>query len=300
MRIFVTGASGHIGSAVIPELLEAGHEVTGLARSDAAEAAVTALGASVRRGDIADIDAIRQCAAEADGVIHLALADRRQMRAGNVSEAAATQAAVVRALGDALAGTGKPLVTAAALGALGPLGRPSTEADPGSSAFSETAVLELGARGVRSSVVRLPPITHSRLDRHGFAPALIAIARRTGVAGYAGDGTNRWPAVHTLDAGHLYCLALEKAGPGTRWHAVDEEGIPMLEIAQSIAGHLDIPAASIPDDQLREHFGFLAMLIGLDVPATSLVTRRTLGWEPAHPGLLADFDDGCYFTAPPD
>jgi nucleoside-diphosphate-sugar epimerase len=159
-------------------------------------------------------------------------------------------------------------------------------------------VLELEARGVRSSVVRLPPITHSHLDRHGFAPTLIAIARRTGVAGYAGDGTNRWPAVHTLAVGHLYCLALEKAEPGTRWHAVDEEGIPMLEIAQSIADHLEIPSASIPDDQLQEHFGFLAMLIGLDVPATSLVTRRTLGREPTHPGPLADFDDGHYFICP--
>jgi nucleoside-diphosphate-sugar epimerase len=298
MRVFVTGASGHIASAVIPELIASGHHVVGLARSDEAAAAVAGLGASVRRGDLADLDGLRQAAAEADGVIHLALFDRRQMSSGTMRSMGADQQAVMGAFGDALAGTGKPLVTASARGALGPLGRPATEqdqADPGGPAAPEIAAVDLAQRGVRSSVVRLPLITHSTLDAHGFAPALIGIARKTGVAGYAGDGTNRWPAVHTLDAGHLYRLALEHAGAGTRWHAVGEEGIPLRDIAQAIAGHLGVPTASIPDSQLQDHFGFLAALIGLDLPASSHITRQRLGWEPTHPGLLADLDQGYYF-----
>ena len=153
-------------------------------------------------------------------------------------------------------------------------------------------------QGVRSSVVRVPPITHSTLDRHGFARALIAIARQTGVAGYPGDGANRWPAGHTLDVAHLYRLALEGAPAGTRWHAAGDEGIPVREIAQAIADHLGIPAVSIPADRLQEHFGFLAMLLTLDNPTSTLATRRDLGWEPVHPGLLADFDGGDYFTVP--
>jgi len=297
MRIFVTGASGHIASAVIPELITAGHEIVGLARSDTATAAVTGLGASVRRGDLDDLNEIKQAAAEADGVIHLAF-DHGQMRSGNMGGAVATELAVVGALGDALAGTGKPLVTTSALGALRPLGRPTTEQDPGAPggrADSEIATVDLAERGVRSSVVRLPPITHSTLDRHGFARVLITIAQNTGVAGYPGDGASRWPAVHTLDAGQLYRLALENAEAGTRWHAVGDEGIALREIAQSIADHLGVPTASIPADQLQEHFGFLAALIGLDIPASNHVTRHVLGWEPTHPGLLADLDQGDYF-----
>lgn len=298
MRVFVTGASGHIASAVIPELISAGHHVVGLARSETAAAAVADLGASVRRGDLGDLDGLRRAAAAADGVIHLALFDRRQMSSETMRGAGAEQQAVMGAFGDALARTGKPLVTASARGALGPLGRPVTEEDqasPGGPATAEIAAVDLARRGVRSSVVRLPLITHSALDTHGFAPALIAIARKAGVAGYAGDGTNRWPAVHTLDAAHLYRLALENAEAGTRWHAVGEEGIPLRDIAQAIAGHLGVPTASIPDGQLQEHFGFLAALIGLDLPASSHITRQRLGWEPTHPGLLADFDRGYYF-----
>ncbi len=297
MRVFVTGASGHIASAVIPELIRSGHDVVGLARSDMGASAVAALGASVRRGDLDDLDGIRQAAAEADGVIHLALFDSEQMRAGNMAAAVATQQAVLGAFGDVLAGTGKPLVTTSALGALGPLGRPSTEEDGGDPGRVdwEVTTLDLAARGVRSSVVRLPPITHSSLDRHGFASALIATAQNTGAAGYAGDGTNRWPAVHTLDAAHLYCLVLEKAEAGTRWHAVGDGGIPLRAIAQSIGNHLGVPTATIPADRLQEHFGFLAFLIGLDLPASNHLTRRRLGWEPTHPGLLADLDHGDYF-----
>jgi nucleoside-diphosphate-sugar epimerase len=301
MRVFVTGASGHLGSAIVPELLAAGHDVVGLARSDPAAAAVTALGATAHRGDLDDLDGIAVAAAGSDGVIHLAF-NHEQMRSGDFAAAVATDLAVVHALGDALAGTGKPLVGTSGTLALANLDRPGTEEDViagGPRIDAENAVIGFAARGVRSSVVRVPPITHSTLDHHGFARVLIAVAKQTGVAGYPGDGANRWPAGHTLDVGHLYRLALEDAPAGTRWHAVGDEGIPMREIAQSIGDHLGLPTTSIPDDQLEAHFGFLATLIGLDNPTSNVVTRRILGWEPTHPGLLADFDDGDYFTTPP-
>jgi nucleoside-diphosphate-sugar epimerase len=208
---------------------------------------------------------------------------------------------VVHMFGDALEGTGKPLVAASGTLALAYLGRMGTEEDaggPGPRTENENAVLSLAARGVRSSVVRIAPITHSTLDRHGFARVLIAIAKQTGVAGYPADGANRWPAGHTLDVGRLFRLALENAPAGTRWHAVGDEGIPMRDIARSIGDHLGIPDASIPDDQLQAHFGFLAMLIAVDNPTSNLITRRSLGWEPTHPGLLADFDSGDYFVTP--
>jgi nucleoside-diphosphate-sugar epimerase len=298
MRVFVTGASGHIGSAVVPELIAAGHEVTGLARSDAAATAVAALGATARRGDLDDLDGIKEAAAGSDGVIHLAF-KHEQMRSGDYATAVAADLAVVHALGDALAGTGKPLVIASGLLALAHLGRIGTEEDlgaPGGRTDAENAVTGFADRGVRSSVVRIPPITHSTLDRHGFARVLIAIAKQTGVAGYPGDGTNRWPAGHTLDVARLFRLALEDAPAGTRWHAAGDEGIPLREIAQSIGDHLGIPTASIPADRLEAHFGFLAMLIALDGPTSCLATRQILGWEPVHPGLIADFDNGDYFT----
>lgn len=298
MRVFVTGAGGHIASAVIPELISAGHQVVGLARSDESAAAVASLGASVRQGDLSDLDGLRQAATEADGVIHLALFDRRQLRPGSGGAGGVDQQAVFSAFGDALAGTGKPLVTASARGGLGPLGRPATEEDQGSPSgpsAAEFAAADLARRGVRSSVVRLPLITHSALDTHGFATILIGTARKTGIAGYAGDGTNRWPAVHTLDAARLYRLALENAEAGTTWHAVGEEGIQLRDIAENIAGHLGVPTASVPGEQLQEHFGFIGGLIALDLPATSQITRQRLGWEPTHPGLLADLDEGHYF-----
>ena len=301
MRVFVTGASGHIASAVVPELIAAGHDVVGLARSDTAAAAVTALGATVHRGDLDDLAGLRKAAEACDGVIHLAY-NHERMRSGDYAAAVAADLAAVRAFGDALAATGKPLVGTSGTLAVANLGRPGTEEDqgvPGGRTDAENAVTGFAEQGVRSSVVRIPPITHSALDRHGFARTLIAIARRTGVAGYPGDGANRWPAGHTLDVGHLYRLALENAPAGTRWHAAGDEGIPMREIAESIGDHLGIPTASIPADRMEAHFGFLAAVIGLDNPTSTLVTRRGLGWEPAHPGLLADFDDGDYFTTPP-
>ncbi|WP_433193872.1 SDR family oxidoreductase [Nocardia sp. CA-107356] len=308
MRVFVTGASGHIGSAVVSELVAAGHEVVGLARSDTAAATVTALGATARRGDLDDLDGLKAAAADYDGVIHVAF-KHDQMLSGHVAAAVAAELATVQALGDALAGTGKPLVTASGTGTFGQLGRPLTEEDAGtpsgeadagtphSRIDSEIAVVGFAERDVRSSVVRIPPITHSTLDRHGFARMLIATAEEKGFAGYPGAGANRWPAVHTLDVAHLFRLALEKAPAGTRWHAVGDEGIPLREIAQSIGDHLGLPTESISADRLQAYFGgFLAMVIAHDIPTSTRTTRRVLGWEPTHPGLLADFDEGNYFT----
>ena len=300
MRIFVTGASGHLGSAIVPELIAAGHDVVGLARSDAAAVTVAAFGATVHRGDLADLDGLAKAAADADGVIHLAF-DHERMRTGDWAAAIAADLDVLHAFGDALAGTGKALVGTSGTLAVANLGRPGTEEDagnPGGRTDAENAVIGFAERGVRSSVVRVPPVTHSPLDRHGFARTLIAIARQAGVAGYPGDGTNRWAAGHTLDVAHLYRLALEGAPAGTRWHAAGDEGIPVREIAQSIGDHLGLPAESIPEDRLQQHFGFLAAVIVLDNPTSTAVTRRVLGWQPTHPGLLADFDHGDYFPAP--
>ncbi len=299
MRVLVTGASGHIASAVVPELLASRHEVVGLARSDDSGATLTALGVMVHRGDLDDLEGLKAVAASSDGVIHLAF-KHDEMRSGNLAGAVAADLAVVHALGDALAGTRKPLVTASGTLLLAMVGRTATEDDatPPQAPRAEAgnAVIGFAERGVRSSIVRIPPITHSTLDRHGFARVLIEIARRTGVAGYPGDGANRWPAGHTLDVGHLFCMALEKAPAGSRFHAVGDEGIPTREIAQSIADHLGLQTVSIPHDQLETHFGFLATLIALDNPTSNLVTRRVLGWEPTHPGLISDFDHGDYFT----
>jgi nucleoside-diphosphate-sugar epimerase len=297
MRVFVTGASGHLGSAIVPELIAAGHDVTGLARSDQAATTVTALGATVHRGDLDDLDGLVKAAADADGVIHLAF-DHDRMRTGDWAAAITADLAVLHAFGDALAGTGKALVGTSGTLAVSNLGRPGTEEDagaPGGRTDAENAVLGFAERGVRSSVVRVPPITHSTLDRHGFARTLITIAKETGVAGYPGDGTNRWAAGHTLDVGHLYRLALEDAPAGARWHAAGDEGIPLRDIARSIGDHLGVPAESIPDGRMQEHFGFLATVIVLDNPTSTQTTRRTLGWQPTHPGLLADFDHGDYF-----
>jgi nucleoside-diphosphate-sugar epimerase len=299
MRVFVTGASGHIASAVIPELVAAGHEVTGLARSGAAAAAVAALGATVRRGDLDDLANLQEAAAESDGVIHLAF-KHEQMRSGAFQAAVAAELAVTDALGRALAGSGKPLVIASGTLGVAGLGRPATEADPGAGGGrmdAENAVLALADKGVRSSVVRIAPVTHGPLDGHGFAHVLIGIARQSGVAGYPGDGTSRWPAGHTLDVGHCFCLALEKAPAGTRWHPAGDEGIPQRQIAESIGRHLGLPVQGIPEDQVAAHFSFLGGFIGLDNPVSTAVTREVLGWEPTHPGLLEDFDNGTYFPS---
>jgi len=303
VQVFVTGASGHIASAVIPELLGAGHEVVGLARSDASAAAVEALGAKAHRGSLDDLDGLREAAAASDGVIHLAL-KHDAVRAGDWAAAIGADLRAKAAIGEALAGTGKPFagVSGTLALVLGGLRGTGTEADTpgaGPQADGENAVLALAGRGVRASVVRLPPTVHSSLDHRGYVPALIAIARDRGRAGYAGAGANRWPAVHTLDAARLLRLALESAPAGSRLHAVADEGVPFREIAAAIGRHLGVPAVSIPPEEAGAYFGFLAMFVSLDNPASSTLTRRLLGWQPEHPSLLDDLAQDHYFRDQP-
>jgi nucleoside-diphosphate-sugar epimerase len=292
MRVFVTGASGHIGSAVVPELIQAGHEVTGLARSDASAAAVKAMGAQVRRGDLADPDGLREATAGADAVVHLAF-DHETMMAGDFDGAVATDLAVVQAFGEALAGTGKTLI------GIGQTRTGDAQRDAAIDASPRSAVSRVIAgfteRGVRTILVAIPPVTHSTRDKAGFIPILIKIARDTGVSGYVGDGANRWPAGHTLDVATLYRLALEKAPAGSQLCAAAEQGITVREIAETIGRQLGVPAASIPAEQAAEHFAaFPFITLGITMP--NVETRRLLGWEPVHPGLIADLEAGHYFT----
>ncbi len=302
MRVFVTGASGHIGSAVVPELLGAGHQVVGLARSDTAAAVLEDAGAAVHRGNLDDLDGLREAAAASDGVIHLAF-DHQAMGAGDFLGAVAQNQRAIEAITAALEGSGKPFVGTSGtlmltLGGIG--GRPGTEEDViegGPRVDAENHVVGLADRGVRSSVVRLPPIVHSTLDRHGFVTILIAVARDTGAAAYVGDGSNRWPSVHTLDAARLYRLALEEAPAGSRLHAVADDGVPFRDIAAVIGHKLGVPTESIPAEDASERFAFLGAFVGLDNPTSSELTRRLLSWQPTHPGLLADLEESHYFEA---
>jgi len=300
MRVFVTGASGHIGSAVIPELQAAGHQIVGLARSDASAAALEARGVEVRRGDLDTLDVLHDASAAADGVIHLAF-KHDAMVSGDLEAAAEADLAATRTIADALAGTGKPLVGTSGTGVLALANLQGTGTEDvvlpgGYRVDTENLTVELAAQGIRTSVLRLPPTVHSSLDKHGFVPNLIGIARDKGVSGYIGDGANHWPAVHTLDAAHLYRLALEQAPAGSRLHAVDDEGVPLRQIAEAIGRHLGLPTASIAPENAGDHFGWFARFAALDNPTSSTRTRQLLDWKPEHSGLLADIDQGHYFN----
>jgi nucleoside-diphosphate-sugar epimerase len=309
MRVFVTGASGWIGSAVVPELIGAGHQVTGLARSDAAAVALTAAGAELHRGTLDDLDSLRRAAAAADGVIHLAFKHDIAFT-GDFQGAADADRGAIETFGEALVGSDRPFVIASGTLGLAP-GRVATERDghgPESAAALSSGgaqtrlhnaqmTLSLAARGVRSSVVRLPPTVHGEGD-HGFMAALVGIARARGVSGYIGDGSNRWPAVHRRDAAHLFRLALENAPAGSALHAVADEGVPIRTIAEVIARHLDLPVVAISAEDAGEHFGWLGGFLATDSPASSTLTRELLGWQPTQPGLIDDLEQGHYFDQP--
>jgi nucleoside-diphosphate-sugar epimerase len=294
VRIFVTGASGWIGSAVVPELLDAGHQVLGLARSDSAAARVAGLGADVQRGDLNDLDSLRAGAAAADGVVHLGYShDFTRME-----EAARMDLAAITTIGAQLAGTGGPFVVAS--GVLGlASGRAATEADLPDPAVHPRiagiqAALALRERGVRASSMRFAPTVHGAGD-HGFIAVLVGIAREQGCSAYIGDGDNHWSAVHRLDAAHLVRLAVDAAPAGAAVHAVAEEGVPTRAIAEAIGRGLDLPVVSVSADKAAAHFGWMARFFGTDARASNAATRELLGWQPARPGLLADLDAGHYF-----
>lgn len=293
MKVFVTGASGFIGSVTVRELIASGHQVVGLARSDKSAASVASMGAEVLRGDLDDLDSLRRGAAASDGVIHTAYIH------GSTDFAKASEAdrSAIETIGAVLAGSNRSFIVSAGTPGLVE-GRVVTEDDttePTIGRFSEVAALLLTAQGVRVSVIRLPRSVHGEGDYHGFVPRLINMARSTGVVGYPGDGSYRWPAVHRLDAARLFRLALESAPAGTRLHAVGDEGIPVRDIAASISRHLNLPVASVPLSEADTRFGFLGRVLTFDCPSSSALTQERFGWHPEQPGLLTDLDQGHYF-----
>ena len=298
MRIFVTGASGFIGRAVVPELIGAGHQVIGLARSDASASAVAALGAEVVRGNLDDLETLHSAAADSDGVIHLAFKHDLAF-SGAMQKAAEADLAAIQTFGEALAGSNKPLVIAS--GVLGlASGRIATERDIPSGAIhprmlAAQTTLDFARQDVRSSVLRLSPTVHGEGDL-GFMHTLINIARQTGISGYVGDGENRWPAVHVLDAARLFRLAVELAPAASVLHGVAEEGVRIRDVAEMIGRHLGVPLVSVPPEQATQHFSWLGGFIGLDSPASNTITRELLNWQPMPPGLIADLDQGHYFN----
>lgn len=307
MRVFVTGASGHIGLPTVRDLLAAGHEVVGLARSEASGKTIAAAGAQVRLGDLDDLSGLQEAARNADGVIHLAFKHDLALVSGDFMGAVTADLKAVEAIGEALVGSGKPFVNTSGtmLLAHSVHGRTGTEADEGQDGGNPRVASEklshaFAQRGVRSSVMRLAPTVHSSLDHAGFIPMLIAAARKNGFSAYVGEGAARWPAVHTLDAARLYRLALEAAPAGTHVHAAAEEGVPFRAIAEAIGRGLNVPAKSIAPEQAAEIFGgFLGMITQLDNPTSSARTRQLLDWQPTHPELLADIAAGHYFEVSP-
>jgi len=304
MKVFVTGASGHIGNAVVAELVRAGHRVVGLVRSDAGAERVTAAGGEPLRGDLDDLDALVAAAKAADGVVHLGY--KHELAFGGSPDgfvqAAQADVKVILAMGEALVGTDKPIVNTAGtaqLALFGGLEGMGTEDDVlagGPRVDGENGVIALAKRGVRSSVVRLPPTVHSSLDHHGFIPMFVASAKKNGFSAYVGDGANVWPAVHTLDAARVYRLALETAPAGTRLHAVQDEGVPFRAIAEAIAKGTGVPARSLSKDEAPQFLGGMAHFAQVDNPTSSAKTRALLHWEPSHAGLVADLAAGHYFA----
>jgi nucleoside-diphosphate-sugar epimerase len=295
MRVFVTGATGFIGSALVPELINAGHQVLGLTRSDAGAKSLLAAGAQVHRGDLTDLESLRSGAAAADGVIHLAFIHDFS----KFQENCEIDGRAIEALGSALAGSDRPLIVTSGTGLVTP-GRFATEDVPAPNLpqmprVSEQVAFSMAPRGVRVSVVRLPQV-HDTV-KQGLVTYAIAVARAKGVSAYVGDGRNRWPAAHVLDTACLYRLALEKQEAGARYHAVAEEGVPVRDIAEVIGRGLKVPVVAMSPEEAAAHFGWLGMFAGLDVPASSAQTREKLGWNPTGPGLIADLEQMRYFEA---
>jgi nucleoside-diphosphate-sugar epimerase len=293
MRVFVTGATGFVGSAIVKDLIAAGHRVLGLARSDAGAKSLIAAGAEVHRGSLEDLESLRSGAAAGDGVIHTAFIHDFN----NYAPAAKADQRAIETLGGALAGSDRPLIVTG--GTLlverhGSLAIEEDESNPNFPRKSEEAALALAARGVRASVLRLPPSVHGSGD-HGFVPRLISIAREKRVSAFIGDGLNRWPAVHRIDAARLYRLLLENSSAGARYHGVADEGVPTREIAETIGRGLNVPVVSKSSEEAAEHFGWIARFFGIDGPASSALTRQWLGWQPVQPGLIADLKAAHYF-----